>query len=251
MANSDHPSGPSAHSPDPASDSPLAGAAKSTASTVSAQTRQAGERVREEGSRIAGEAQKQARAFLAEQKEVAARHIGDIAGVLHETVDQLRQRSPGAVSDYAERAAQGLDSFAAALRDQDVQSLIGSVQDFARRQPALFMAGSVALGFGLARFLKSSSAAGNGQGARARQYASSQQSGMPEYASAEHGSEYRRHIGAGMPGSGEAGQVQAGSQPASPRGSESSPLRSASPSDSTSSMGGDGPGAQPYGANRS
>lgn len=104
-----------------------------------------------------GEAGAQAQAFLSDQKERAADHLDGVVKVLHDTVDQLRQRSPGAVADYAERAVGGLDSVAHALREQDVRSLVGQVEDFARRQPVLFLAGSVAAGFALARFLKSSS----------------------------------------------------------------------------------------------
>jgi hypothetical protein len=126
-------------------------------SAVSDIAQQAGTRVREQASQVAGQAQEHAQAFLSGQKEVAADHIEGVAKVLHDTVDQLRQRSPGAVTDYAERAVGSLDSVANALREQDLGALVGQVEDFARRQPVLFLAGSVAIGFALARFLKSSS----------------------------------------------------------------------------------------------
>lgn len=209
MANSDHPSGASYASGSHSSSS-LAGA-QGAASAVSDQTQQAGQRAREEASRVAGQAQEQARAFLAEQKDVAARHIGDVANVLHQTVNDLRQRSPGAISDYAGRAAEGLDSFATALREQDVRSLIGSAEDFARRQPALFMAGTVALGFGLARFLKSSSGADRGQGVRGSQYEPSRQRGPAGHRPAGDDTEYRRHIAGDAPGSDESTQSWSGS----------------------------------------
>jgi hypothetical protein len=118
---------------------------------------QAAGRARAQASRTADEAQEHAKAFLSEQKEAAAEHIDGVVKVLHDAVDQLRQRSPGAVTDYAERAVGGLDSVAHALREQDMRALVGQVEDFARRQPVLFLAGSVAVGFALARFLKSSS----------------------------------------------------------------------------------------------
>jgi hypothetical protein len=126
-------------------------------SAVSDAAQQAAERTRAQASRTAGEVQEHAKAFLSEQKEAAAEHIDGVVKVLHDAVDQLRQRSPGAVTDYAERAVGGLDSVAHALREQDMRALVGQVEDFARRQPVLFLAGSVAVGFALARFLKSSS----------------------------------------------------------------------------------------------
>jgi hypothetical protein len=61
----------------------------------------------------------------------------------------------------------GLDSVATVLRDQDPRSIVRAVEGFARRQPALFVAGSVAAGFALARFLKSSSPGPESEGGRA------------------------------------------------------------------------------------
>ena len=146
------------------SQSSFSGSAAGVTSTMSDAAHQATEQVRDQASRAAGQAQARAQAFLSEQKVVAAEHIDGVVQVLHDTVDQLRQRSPGAISDYAERAVDGLDSVAHALREQDVRSLVGQVEDFGRRQPVLFMAGSVAIGFALARFLKSSSRSSYSQG---------------------------------------------------------------------------------------
>jgi hypothetical protein len=129
---------------------------------------EAGTRARDQAARAAGQVQDQAQAFLSEQKEVAADHIEGVAKVLHETVGQLRQKSPGAVTDYAERAVEGLDSVANALRERDMRDLVGQVEDFARRQPVLFIAGSVAIGFALARFLKSSGSGSYGQASDSR-----------------------------------------------------------------------------------
>jgi hypothetical protein len=126
-------------------------------SETSEATRDAVHRVREEAAAVAGHAKDRARAFLDGQKDAAADHIESVSQTLHETVDRLREKSPGALSDYAERAVQGVDSLAATLREQDVRSMVRSVENLARRQPALFVAGSVAAGFALARFLKSSS----------------------------------------------------------------------------------------------
>jgi hypothetical protein len=141
-----------------------------------------------ESTDAVAQAQQQARAFLAGQKDAAADHIANLSQVLHGTVDQLREKSPGAISDYAGRAVDGLDSVAAALRQEDMRSLVGTVEEFARRQPALFMAGSVALGFALARFLRSSTRAEHGH----------------RIAGDDGGTEYRRHLDTGRNRSGSA-----------------------------------------------
>jgi hypothetical protein len=168
-------------------------------SAVSDAAHRATEQVREQASRAAGQAQERTQAFLSEQKEVAAEHIDGVVKVLHDTVDQLREHSPGAVSDYAERAVDGLDSVAQALREQDVRALVGRVEDFARRQPVLFIAGSVAIGFALARFLKSSSHGGYGQGSSGAGASSSRSSSYRGAINQPHasGTEYGRHMATG------------------------------------------------------
>jgi hypothetical protein len=141
----------------------------------------------------AAQAQQQTRAFLAGQKDAAADHIDNLSQVLHGTVDQLREKSPGAISDYAERAVHGLDSVAAALRQEDMRSLVGTVEEFARRQPALFLAGSAALGFALARFLKSSAHADHDHDVGGGRVGGGP-SGYPSHGSSARGTEYRRHF---------------------------------------------------------
>src|SRR5512132_3377035 len=51
------------------------------------------------------------------------------------------------------RGADELASIAEEMRRNDVAGLLGSVEVFARRQPALFMGATVALGFALTRFI--------------------------------------------------------------------------------------------------
>lgn len=169
------------------------GDAQGSTSTVSDLAHQATEQARHQAARAVGQTQERAQAFLSEQKEVAAEHIDGVVKVLHDTVDQLRQRSPGAVSEYAERAVDSLDSVAQALREQDMRALVGQVEDFARRQPVLFLAGSVAIGFAVARFLKSSSQ-GHGQGSGASSAGRASSYGAAAAHRPGAATEYSRHM---------------------------------------------------------
>lgn len=207
-------------------------------STISGVAQQATELVREQASRAAGQAQHQAQTFLSQQKDVAADHIEGVVKVLHDTVDQLRERSPGAVTEYAERAVGSLDSVAAALREQDVRSLIGQVEDFARRQPVLFLAGSVAVGFALARFLKSSTRNGG--------YSTYGQGGQYGAASgSQPRTEYGRHMDT-QSGSGRSGQSSASGSDYQGYGSRSSGLAGSAPAMGSS----DGPASPQYSTTR-
>ena len=54
-------------------------------------------------------------------------------------------------------AADGVDNVSGAVRRRNIDDMVGSVESFARRQPAIFLGTAVLAGFGIARFLKSSS----------------------------------------------------------------------------------------------
>ena len=59
------------------------------------------------------------------------------------------------------RGADELGGIADEIRRNDVAGLLGSVEVFARRQPALFMGAAVALGFALTRFVGAAPEAGS------------------------------------------------------------------------------------------
>jgi len=72
----------------------------------------------------------------------------------------MRERDQQLLSSYVERAADQIEQISDYLRDRNVEDFIDDAQDMARRQPALFVGGAFALGFLMARFLKSSSSGG-------------------------------------------------------------------------------------------
>jgi len=58
------------------------------------------------------------------------------------------------------QTAERIDGLSRSLREEDVGALLTRAEQFARRQPTAFLGTSVALGFAMARFLKSSSERG-------------------------------------------------------------------------------------------
>lgn len=103
------------------------------------------------------EQQQKAQGMLEEQKQKGSEHLGKLADALHQTSSSLQQNNEEQVARYAGMAADGLQRLSSSLREQDVNSLLRQTESLARRQPALFVGGAVALGFMLSRFLKSSS----------------------------------------------------------------------------------------------
>jgi hypothetical protein len=118
--------------------------------------REAAETARRQGSRLAAEASGIAGEAWRERREAAAGEIGSVAGALRQSAETLRSDEHGLTARYVSEAADGLQRLSEAVRGRDVRDLIGEVEDFARRQPAVFLGGAVAAGFVLSRFLKSS-----------------------------------------------------------------------------------------------
>jgi hypothetical protein len=94
---------------------------------------------------------------LAGQKNQAAGGVESVAQAIRQTGHQLREQDQEMVAEYADRAAGEIERFSRHLRETDVSELVGEVESFARRQPALFLGGALLLGFMGARFLKSTS----------------------------------------------------------------------------------------------
>jgi hypothetical protein len=115
------------------------------------------EQAKEKTGELVDQATEQAKPQLESRKEQMAEGLGSTAHALRQTSRQLREQEAAVpVAEYAERAAARVDRLADHLRERDLRELIGEVEDFARRQPVLFVGGAFTLGLFAARFLKSS-----------------------------------------------------------------------------------------------
>lgn len=87
----------------------------------------------------------------------AAGQVEQVAKVIDETAERLRRESHEGLAAYATQVAGSIESVANRLRHSSVDELATEARQLARSNPALFLLGSVAVGFGLTRFLKASS----------------------------------------------------------------------------------------------
>jgi hypothetical protein len=134
----------------------LSRTAAETTAELRQQAREVTEEVKHEAYEAVEEAKEQARASAARQKDAAAQRMGGFAHALKTASDDLRQQGQAFAAEYVQQAAGGLERASDAMRERDLDDLIGSVEDFARRQPVAFLGGAVVAGFGLARLMKSS-----------------------------------------------------------------------------------------------
>lgn len=102
-------------------------------------------------------AKQQAFTKLDSQRERAATGLGSMVDALRESGRQLEGQS-STMASYVNGAASQLEQFSGGIRDRDVSQMVRDVEQFARKQPTLFLGGAFVLGIAAARFLKSSSA---------------------------------------------------------------------------------------------
>jgi len=87
----------------------------------------------------------------------AAGQVEGVAKVIDETASRLRSENHEGLAAYASQVAGSIENVANRLRNSSVDELATEARQLARSNPALFLVGSVVVGFGLTRFLKASS----------------------------------------------------------------------------------------------
>jgi len=127
---------------------------------VTSQVKQTVGQVTDQAQQATGQMMDQARqqvsSRFAGQKDRAAEGLTGVAHALRQTSQQLRSQDQQAVTGYIESAASQVERVSNYLKQNDLGGLIDDVEQFARRQPALFLGGTFVLGLLGARFLKSS-----------------------------------------------------------------------------------------------
>ena len=90
------------------------------------------------------------------QKTGGAHHLAGLSQAVHEAADDLGHEMPQAAS-YIHAMADRLDDASSSLRNRNIEEIVRTVSDFARKQPAASFVGALVAGFALSRFLKSTS----------------------------------------------------------------------------------------------
>ncbi|HYE62838.1 MAG TPA: hypothetical protein VD997_12655 [Phycisphaerales bacterium] len=100
--------------------------------------------------------------MLEQQRQRVTGQVGGFAQALHRVSDELRQDQGGSgggetVARVTDLIASRLDDAANMLQNKEPRDIIRSVENFARREPALFLGGCLLAGVVISRFLKASS----------------------------------------------------------------------------------------------
>ncbi|MBE7549573.1 MAG: hypothetical protein HS126_00660 [Anaerolineales bacterium] len=119
--------------------------------------KQAVEQVQHKAQEVAGQAQEQAKSAVASRKDQAIDQLGSVAQAFRTTSNELRNQDNGMIAQYADKVADQVDRISGYLEERDVAQLLGDAENFARRQPELFLGGAFIAGLLVGRFIKSSS----------------------------------------------------------------------------------------------
>jgi len=119
-----------------------------------------------------------AEALADEQKSKVSATGHGIAGAFRQAAGTLEEGYLSTAAGYANHAADRIDAWSSGLRRQSLNDMVNEVESFARREPAIFVAGAVAAGFLLGRFLSAS----------AENKARAEKASSPSYAAGSSGS---------------------------------------------------------------
>jgi len=94
-----------------------------------------------------------AESMLEEQRQQVAQKVSGIAEALRNAANSLEQSQNRALAGYVDQAADQVASIYRTVRERHWSEIVADTEDFARRQPTLFVLGAVATGFLVGRFL--------------------------------------------------------------------------------------------------
>jgi hypothetical protein len=122
-------------------------------------TEQGFQHLKDDVAEALGGERKQADAQFGQYRDTAADQIEALAQGAKSFVSELEDKDTLGMSDYLTDMAESMSGLAGNLRGKSAEQLLHDGAELARSNPALFIAGSIALGFGLSRFLKAGSSA--------------------------------------------------------------------------------------------
>lgn len=89
-------------------------------------------------------------------KETAADQAKKVAGVFEQASAQFQQSDLQTLADYSTSIANTIIKFSDDLRNRNIDDFLRDTHAVARRNPTMFLLGSVAVGFAISRFFKAS-----------------------------------------------------------------------------------------------
>ncbi|MBB5709094.1 hypothetical protein [Sphingomonas xinjiangensis] len=113
------------------------------------------QQIKDGASKLGTQAAEQARAFAGQGKERATTALDDVARMFQNAADDVDAKIGAEYGKYARSAADTISGFAESLRGKEVEELVDQAGELVRKSPAIAVGTAAALGFVLARLIKS------------------------------------------------------------------------------------------------
>ncbi|NYZ61929.1 hypothetical protein [Luteimonas deserti] len=113
----------------------------------------------DQAASLANSATSEAQNKVESVRSAAADKLDSLVDSVEAAASKLERNDIGHMSDYVTELASSLGRLSSSMRDKSGDELLHEVTRLARDNPALFVTGSIAVGFGLARFAKASAPA--------------------------------------------------------------------------------------------
>jgi len=127
------------------------------------------EELKEQASHLAEDAKRQGKAQADHYREVAADKVGQVADRIKAAAGELDEGATSSLSSHITGLADSMGRLSSDLREKSGDEILRDVNRLARQNPGMFVAGGLAVGFGLARLMKASaSASQHGGGSESR-----------------------------------------------------------------------------------
>jgi ElaB/YqjD/DUF883 family membrane-anchored ribosome-binding protein len=124
--------------------------------TTGSTAQQVKDTVRDTTNRLAGAAKEKVNDAYEQKKGIVFDEVTSLANVLREAGEKLRGENSGSfAAQLTDRVAERLESVGD-LGEKDLNQIVRDVENFGRRNPAVFLGVAAALGFVAIRFVKSS-----------------------------------------------------------------------------------------------
>jgi hypothetical protein len=124
--------------------------ARSTGAEVAAVAGKVVDDARSRGTCLVGDVKDQVMAAADGQREGLAGQVSDVADAMHQAGEHFKGNQDW-IARMIEAGAGELGTLASTLRTNDLEGLMGKLQDLARRQPAIFVGAAMAAGFAAVR----------------------------------------------------------------------------------------------------
>ena len=130
--------------------------AQNATNKVKSEAADVANKVKSDTAELAQDVKRKGEQQLDSRKQAAADQAKSLAGAVERAAEDLREQNQQSLADYAGQLAGSMKSFADNLKSRSTDDLIRDTQQLARKNPTLFVLGSVAVGVALSRFFKAS-----------------------------------------------------------------------------------------------